>query len=109
VDLLRKVYNNRNAALLQFIKHFLGIEVLEDFPTTITKAFDTFIANQSDLSVKQLDFLRLLQTFLIEKGSVERKDLISAPFTRIHPNGIRGIFDGKRIEEILQFINAFAA
>lgn len=109
VDLLRKVYNNRNAALVQFIKHILGIEILEDFPTTITKAFDTFIAKQSDLSVKQLDFLRLLQTFLIEKGSVERKDLISAPFTRIHPNGIRGVFDGKRMEEILQFINALAA
>ncbi|RLJ74660.1 type I restriction endonuclease subunit R [Pedobacter alluvionis] len=109
VDLLRKVYNNRNAALVQFIKHILGIEILEDFPTTITKAFDTFIANQSDLSVKQLDFLRLLQTFLIEKGRVERKDLISAPFTRIHPNGIRGVFDGKRMEEILQFINALAA
>lgn len=109
VDLLRKVYNNRNAALVQFIKHILGIEILEDFPTTITKAFDTFIGNQSDLSVKQLDFLRLLQTFLIEKGSVERKDLIFAPFTRIHPNGIRGVFDGKRMEEILQFINAIAA
>ncbi|GGE43448.1 type I restriction enzyme R subunit [Pedobacter psychrotolerans] len=109
VDLLRKVYNNRNAALMQFIKHILGIEILEDLPTTITKAFDTFIANQSDLSGKQLDFLRLLQTFLIEKGSVERKDLISAPFTRIHPNGIRGVFDGKRMEEILQFINALAA
>ncbi|SFA58418.1 type I restriction enzyme, R subunit [Pedobacter suwonensis] len=109
VDLLRKVYNNRNAALVQFIKHILGIEILEDFPTTITKAFDNFIANQSDLSVKQLDFLRLLQTFLIEKGSVERKDLISAPFTRIHPNGIRGVFAGKRMEEILQFINALAA
>ncbi|WP_333597846.1 DEAD/DEAH box helicase family protein [Chryseobacterium flavum] len=109
VDLLRKVYNNRNAALVQFIKHILGIEVLEDFPTTISKAFNDFIAKQSNLSVKQLDFLRLLQTYLIEKGSIERKDLISAPFTRIHPNGIRGVFDGKMMQEILQFINALAA
>jgi type I restriction enzyme R subunit len=109
VDLLRKVYNNRNAAIVQFVRHILGIEILEDFPTTITKAFDTFIAMQSDLSLKQLDFLRLLQTFMIEKGSIERKDLISAPFTRIHPNGIRGVFEGKRMEEILQFINALAA
>lgn len=109
VDLLRKVYNNRNAALVQFIKHILGIEVLDDFPTTISKAFNDFIAKQSNLSVKQLDFLRLLQTYLIEKGSVERKDLISAPFTRIHPNGIRGVFDGKMMQEILQFINALAA
>lgn len=109
VDLLRRVYNNRNAALLQFIRHILGIEILEDFPTTTSKAFDNFIAKQSNLSVKQMDFLRLLQTYLIEKGTVERKDLISAPFTRIHPNGIRGVFDGKMMQDILQFINALAA
>lgn len=109
VDLLRRVYNNKNAALIQFIKHILGIEVLEDFPSVITKAFDNFIEKHSNLSGKQLDFLRLLQTYIIEKGNAERKDLISAPFTRIHPNGIRGVFDGKMMEEILEFINALAA
>lgn len=109
VDLLRRVYNNKNAALIQFIKHILGIEVLEDFPTTIAKAFDDFIQKHTDLSVKQLDFLRLLQTYLIEKGNVERKDLISAPFTRIHPNGIRGVFDHTMMNEILEFITAIAA
>jgi len=109
VDLLRRVYNNRTAALLQFIRHVMGIEILEDFPTTVTKAFDTFIQDQSDLSLKQLDFLRLLQSYLIEKGRVERKDLIAAPFTRIHPNGIRGVFNTKMMNEILQFISAFAA
>lgn len=109
VDLLRKVYNNKNAALLQFIKHILGIEVLEDFPTIITKAFDDFIAKHTDLSGKQLDFLRLLQTYIIEKGNAERKDLISAPFTRIHPNGIRGLFDSKMMNEILELIHVLAA
>jgi len=109
VDLLRKVYNNKNAALIQFIKHILGIEVLEDFPTIITKAFDDFIAKHTDLSGKQLDFLRLLQTYIIEKGNAERKDLISAPFTRIHPNGIRGVFDGKMMNEILELIHVLAA
>ncbi|WP_246034314.1 type I restriction endonuclease subunit R [Empedobacter tilapiae] len=109
VDLLRRVYNNKNAALVQFIKHILGIEVLEDFPTIITKAFDDFITKHSDLSGKQLDFLRLLQTYIIEKGNAERKDLISAPFTRIHPNGIRGVFDGKMMNEILELIHVLAA
>ena len=31
IDLLRKVYNHRKAELVQFIKHILGIEVLETF------------------------------------------------------------------------------
>ncbi|MFK7001619.1 type I restriction endonuclease subunit R [Flavobacterium oreochromis] len=109
VDLLRRVYNNKTAALEQFIKHILGIEVLEDFATTISKAFDEFIQKHTDLSVKQLDFLRLLQTYIIEKGTIERKDLITAPFTRIHPNGIRGVFDHKMMNEIVEFITALAA
>lgn len=109
VNLLRRVYNNKTAALIQFIKHILGIEVLEEFPTAITKAFDYFIQKHTDLSLKQLDFLRLLQNYFIEKGNVERKDLIAAPFTRIHPNGIRGVFDPKMMNEILEFINAIAA
>ncbi|WP_426791246.1 DEAD/DEAH box helicase family protein [Sphingobacterium sp. WOUb80] len=109
VDLLRRVYKNKNAALIQFIKHILGIEVLEDFPRIITKAFDDFIAKHTDLSGKQLDFLRLLQTYIIEKGKADRKDLISAPFTRIHPNGIRGLFDGKVLNEILELIHVLAA
>lgn len=109
VDLLRRVYNNKTAALEQFIKHILGIEVLEDFPTTISKAFDDFIQKHTDLSIKQLDFLRLLQTYIIEKGTIERKDLITAPFTRIHPSGIRGVFDHKMMNEIVEFITALAA
>lgn len=109
VDLLRRVYNNKTAALIQFIKHILGLEVLEDYPTTVARAFETFVQQHSDLNSKQLDFLQLLQTYIIEKGSIERKDLVSAPFTRIHPNGIRGVFSGQMMETILAFIEKIAA
>lgn len=109
VDLLRRVYNNKTAALIQFIKHILGLEVLEDYPTTVARTFNAFIQQHSDLNSKQLDFLQLLQTYIIEKGSVERKDLVSAPFTRIHPNGIRGVFSGQMMETILTFIKKVAA
>lgn len=36
VDLLRRVYNNRKAQLVQFIKHILGIEVLKPLPKQLT-------------------------------------------------------------------------
>ena len=32
---------------VQFIKHILGIEILETFPETVSKAFDEFIAIHS--------------------------------------------------------------
>ena len=109
IDLLRKVYNHRKAKLIQFIKHILGIEILESFPDSVSKSFEQFIAEHSYLNSRQLDFLRLLQTFLIEKGEVVKKDLVNAPFTRIHPDGIRGVFSNKEIEEIISFINQLAA
>jgi type I restriction enzyme R subunit len=101
IDLLRKVYNNRKAALVQFIKHILGIELLETFDETVTKAFDDFIARHSYLSLQQLRFLELLKNFVLKKGEVSKRNLIEAPFTMLHPEGIRGIFNQREIKEIL--------
>jgi len=102
VDLLRKVYNHRKAALVQFIKHILGIERLETFPATVTKAFDEFIAMHNYLSSRQLQFLDLLKNYVLEKGEITRRNLIESPFTMLHPEGIRGIFNQKEIDEILR-------
>lgn len=101
IDLLRKVYNHRKAALVQFIKHILGIEQLETFAETVTKAFDDFIAKHSYLTSRQLQFLDLLRNFVLEKGDVSKRNLIESPFTMLHPEGIRGIFNQKEIDEIL--------
>lgn len=109
VDLLRKVYNHRKAQLVQFIRHILGIEILETFPNSVSKSFEQFIVAHSYLSSRQLDFLKLLQLFLLEKGDIEKRDLINAPFTRIHPDGIRGVFSNPEIEEIITFIKNLAA
>ncbi len=109
IDLLRKVYNHRKAELIQFIKHILGIEKLESFPDSVSKLFERFITEHTYLDSRQLDFLNLLQSFLLEKGEVEKRDLINAPFTQIHPDGIRGVFSPNEIEEIISFINKLAA
>jgi len=101
IDLLRKVYNHRKAALVQFIKHILGIERLETFAETVTKAFDDFIAKHSYLTSRQLQFLELLKNFVLEKGEVSKRNLIESPFTMLHPEGIRGIFNQNEIDEIL--------
>jgi type I restriction enzyme R subunit len=101
IDLLRKVYNHRKAALVQFIKHILGIEILQSFAETVTKAFDGFISQHSYLSSRQLQFLDLLKNFVLEKGDVSKRNLIESPFTMLHPEGIRGVFNQKEIDEIL--------
>ncbi len=101
IDLLRRVYNHRKAAFIQFIKHILGIEILETFPETVSKAFDEFISVHSYLSSRQLQFLDLLKEFILEKGDVSKRNLIESPFTLLHPEGIRGVFSPKEIDEII--------
>ncbi len=108
-NLLRQVYKNRKAHFIQFIRHILGIEILKSFPETVSEAFDQFLQQHSNLSSRQLEFLNLLKGFIIESEKIEKKDLINAPFTVIHPQGIRGVFSPAEINEILQLTERLAA
>ncbi|MBI3771785.1 MAG: DEAD/DEAH box helicase family protein [Gammaproteobacteria bacterium] len=108
-DLLRQVYKNRKARFIQFIRHILGIEILKSFPETVSEAFDQFIRQHTNLSSRQLAFLNLLKNFIVEREKVGKKDLINAPFTVIHPQGIRGVFSPSEINEILQLTESLAA
>jgi type I restriction enzyme R subunit len=108
-NLLRLVYQNRKARFIQFIRHILGMEVLASFPDTVARAFDQFIAAHTNLNSRQLEFLRLLRDFIIEREKVEKRDLIQSPFTIIHPQGIRGVFRPAEIDEILQLTEKLAA
>jgi type I restriction enzyme R subunit len=107
--LLRQVYNNRKARFIQFIRHILGLEVLKSFPEEVSAAFDRFIRAHTTLSSQQLEFLNLLKDVIIEREKVEKKDLIHAPFTVIHPQGIRGVFGPAEINEVLQLTERLAA
>ncbi|MGM1070050.1 type I restriction endonuclease subunit R [Enterobacter bugandensis] len=108
-DLLRQVYKNRKARFVQFIRHILGIEVLKSFPDEVSAAFDQFIRVHTTLSSRQMEFLELLKNFIVDRERVEKKDLINAPFTVIHPKGIRGVFGPAEIQEILQLTERLAA
>lgn len=108
-DLLRQVYKNRKAHFIQFIRHILGIEILLSFPETVSEAFDQFITQHTNLGSRQLKFLNLLKNFMVEREKVEKKDLINAPFTVIHPQGIRGVFSPAEINKILQLTENLAA
>jgi len=101
IDLLRRVYQNRKAEFVQFLKHILGIERLSSFPEIVSQAFENFIQAHSYLSARQLQFMDLLKNFILEKENLTKKNLIESPFTQIHPEGIRGVFNAQEIDEIL--------
>ncbi len=86
---------------MQFIKHILGIQVLETFPETVSNAFNEFIKAHTYLTARQLQFLDLLKKYILEKGELNKRNLIESPFTMLHPEGIRGVFKPSEIDEIL--------
>jgi len=108
-ELLRQVYKNKKARFMQFIRHILGQEPLKSFPDEVSAAFDQFIRAHTTLNSRQLEFISLLKNFIIEREKVEKRDLINAPFTVIHPQGIRGVFAPAEITDILQLTEGLAA
>jgi type I restriction enzyme R subunit len=108
-ELLIQVYKNRKAKLIQFIRHILGLELLESFPDTVTRAFEHFIQGHTHLSSRQLEFLKLLKDFMLDRESVQKRDLIESPFTQLHPQGIRGLFSMVEIDEIFEMTQKLAA
>ena len=109
IDLLRRVYMNKKAPFLKFIKHILGIEELKNFPDTVSESFAQFIQIHPTLTTTQLKFLDLLKNYIIDNGDISKKDLIQAPFTVIHPSGIRGVFTPSEIDEILHITQELVA
>ena len=107
--ILREIYDNRSAKFIQFIKHILGIEEVATFSETVSIAFDVFLQEHNTFGKKQIQFIMTLKTFILQRGVVEKKDLIHAPFTQLHPQGIRGIFPQYEIDNILNFIEKIGA
>lgn len=108
-ELLRKVYDHKSARFIQFIRHILGLEKLTSWSETVTAAFDSFIAGHTNLTVLQIQFLQMVKTFVLQTGKVERQNLVDAPFTQIHPQGVRGIFRPREIEELIKFTEDLVA
>ena len=98
---LRQIYDNRTVDFLRLIRHVLGLEHVPSWEESVSERFDGFIATHTDLTSRQILFLRTLRTFILQRRALEKQDLVDEPFTRLHPSGIQGLFTDAEIEEIL--------
>ncbi len=103
-ELLQRVYDNHTAKFIDFICHILGLRKLQTRTEIISKAFDDFIAAHNDLKADQIQFLMLIKSFFLDRGKVEREDLIGPPFTNMHPSGVRGLFQPNQLNQVLSLI-----
>lgn len=106
---LRRVYDVRTGSFVQLLRHVLGVEPMERWSTTVTRKFEEFLAQHSTFNSLQVRFLHTLRTFILQRGQVSRQDLVDAPFTRLHPQGVRGIFPPADLDAVLRFAEGLAA
>lgn len=102
-ETLQKAYDARRVQFLDLIRHIMGLGGLVTFSEKVSEAFAEFIAEHNTMNAKQIQFVHTLQTFIIENGSLSKRDLVREPFTIIHNRGILGLFKTHEQEEILQF------
>jgi len=100
---LRRIYDNRTAHFLQLIRHILELEHVASWEEMVSQRFDAFIAAHTDLTSRQILFLRTLRTFILQRRKLEKRDLVDEPFTHLHPSGVQDLFTDSEIEEILEF------
>jgi type I restriction enzyme R subunit len=101
---LQKAYDARQVKFLDLIKYIMGMGGLVKFSEKVSEAFAEFIAEHNNtLTVKQLDFLITLRDFIISNKELTKKDLVREPFTRIHADGILGLFAPQMQREIIEF------
>ncbi|GJQ33539.1 MAG: hypothetical protein HBSAPP04_23780 [Ignavibacteriaceae bacterium] len=99
---LQKAYDARKVKFLDLIRYIMGVSGLVTFSEKVTAAFADFIAEHNNLSARQIQFIQTLQSFIIENGELTKQDLVREPFTKLHNNGILGLFDHRMQQEILQ-------
>jgi len=106
---LRKVYDVRQASFVRLIRHVLGVEPLERWSTFVSREFEDYIAHHTTYTALQIRFLQTLRTFVLQRGHVDRRDLVDSPFTQLHPDGIRGVFPAREIDEVVGFAQGLVA
>jgi type I restriction enzyme R subunit len=75
--------------------------------TEVEQRFTAF-ANRHNLSAPQNQFLGLLLNHIRLYGSIRPEKLWEDPFTKLHADGVEGVFrDETQLNELLQLVDAF--
>lgn len=81
-----------------FIRSILGLE-----RKAVNDAFNSFIQT-GNLNADQIRFIDTIINYLIENGVIEPEKLFEPPFTEIDDQGLLGLFDEVKADELINII-----
>lgn len=104
---LRDVYDQPDAKLVDFARHILSLGSQADRQDQITRAFDQFIAEHAHFSATQLNFLRALRSVMLRQSRLSELDLQRPPLN--YKGDPHRLFSEPELREIMEFANRLAA
>jgi type I restriction enzyme R subunit len=81
-----------------FIRSIIGLE-----RKAVNEAFTYFIQS-GNLNSDQIRFIDSVINYLTEKGIIEPEKLFEPPFTEINDQGLLGVFDEEKADELINII-----
>lgn len=100
-DNLKKIYQQHNGTLVEFIKKILGLYEFPDPNKEIEDAFKSFIIEHSYLNADQVYFIRTIQTVFMKTHHIRLADLYEAPFTNFGSKAPVPLLDNESLREVM--------
>lgn len=100
---LSELYPETAGRLASAIRRVIGVDA-----AIVTTTFDAFIHEHPHLTANQMSFLRLLKKYIVENGGIERTKPYAQPFTRLHSEGLDGVFpEDDEADAIMTLLDRF--
>jgi type I restriction enzyme, R subunit len=96
-------YSDTAAHLDDILRSIVGLK-----PELVRTSFTEFVQKHPGLNSKQIQFINMLTNHITRNGGVSMEKLYDEPFTRIHSDGMDGVFTNeKEAQELLALIQSF--
>lgn len=96
---LCKVFDCKSNDMVQILKNIINKKEYK-LPFLLDKFIETHTLNSN-----QIEFIKAIKHYVIEKHNITRRDLMQNPFTKYHKMGILGMFKGSLMNELVEIID----
>lgn len=96
---LCKVFDCKSNDMVQILKNIINKKEYK-LPFLLDKFIETHALNSN-----QIEFIKAIKHYVIEKHNITRRDLMQNPFTKYHKMGIMGMFKGSLMNELVEIID----
>jgi type I restriction enzyme R subunit len=100
LGVLRAFYPEFANNLGQVLQSIVGLDA-----KVVNEVFAEFVHSHPGLQARQVKFLEMLKNHIGKYGSLQLDQLYEAPFTRLAPEGIEGVFDDDTIDELRDLLD----